>query len=148
MKIERFEDSLAWQRARALNKSLYEVIRSAPCSGDREFCAQLRRASLSVMNNIAEGFERHGLRDQMNFLTISKGSAGEVRSMLYAAFDLGYIDEARFASLKGVAEEVSRLLSSWRGALGRQLRGGVLQEEPLEWDPPAEAQYDGADALD
>ncbi|MEX1104005.1 MAG: four helix bundle protein [Dehalococcoidia bacterium] len=105
MKIERFEQSIAWQKARALNKVLYEFTLRAPCSSDWDFCRQLRRASLSIMNNIAEGFERHSLREQQHFLTISKGSAGEVRSMVYVGLDVGHFNQDEFGRLKSQVEE-------------------------------------------
>ena len=89
MKAERFEDLKIWQQARELVAQIYFSFGSESRAGqDYGFRNQMTRASLSVMNNIAEGFERSTVRDFAHFLTIAKASAGEVRSMLYAAEDL------------------------------------------------------------
>ena len=89
--MDRFEDVIAWQKARVLNKSVYEATRSNPMSKDFGFVGQIRRASISVMNNIAEGFERNRLKEFHQYLSIAKASTAEVRSMLYAARDIGYL---------------------------------------------------------
>jgi four helix bundle protein len=108
MKIERFEDILAWQKAKKLTKEIYTIF--SDCR-DFAFKEQLQRASVSVMNNIAEGFERKSNNELKYFLYISKGSCGEVRSMLILAFELKKIDEKEYNQLLNLAEEISKMLS-------------------------------------
>lgn len=115
-KIERFEDILAWQKARLLNVEAYRVFKNCR---DYSFCDQLKRATVSIMNNIAEGFERKSNKEFSQFLFIAKGSAGEVRSMLILAQDLGYVTEKEFAILFELAEEISKMLSSFISSLRR-----------------------------
>lgn len=108
MKIERFEDIIAWQKAEKLTLNLYSLLKK--CS-DYGFRDQLQRASVSVMNNIAEGFERNTNKELKYFLYISKGSCGEVRSMLYIASQLGYITNNAYKENRALSEEISRMLS-------------------------------------
>jgi four helix bundle protein len=93
-RAERFEELLAWQKARLLTKEIYELSRGAPLSNDYGLIRQMQRAAVSVMSNIAEGFDRTGSGEFHRFLSIAKGSCGELRSQLYVAFDAGYIDRA------------------------------------------------------
>src|SRR5262245_1683374 len=99
-KAERFEDLIVWQEARLLRKEVYAVSKNAPFSRDFEMRGQIRNAALSAMDNIAEGFERGSNKEFAQFLNISKGSAGEVRSALYAAFDEGYLTTVEFEKLR------------------------------------------------
>jgi four helix bundle protein len=85
MKIERFEDIISWQRAKNLTVEIYKTFENQK---DFSFKSQIQRASLSIMNNIAEGFERKSNKEFKQFLFIAKGSAGEVRSMLHMALEL------------------------------------------------------------
>jgi four helix bundle protein len=94
---KRFEELRIWQEARGLVRDVYGVL--SHCS-DFSFRDQIQRAALSVMNNIAEGFERRTKKDFAHFLDVAKGSAGEVRSMTYAAEDLSYLSNAVAASLR------------------------------------------------
>ncbi len=110
MKIERFEDIIAWQRARVLTIRIYEIFKN---NKDFSFKNQIERAAISIMNNIAEGFERRSDKELLNFLYIAKGSSGEVRSMLYLARDLGYITETEFANLTVSVTEISKVLSGF-----------------------------------
>jgi four helix bundle protein len=111
-KIERFEDLEVWQKARELTKSLYKETRIGEFSRDYSLKDQIRRASVSVMSNIAEGFDRGGDKEFIQFLSIAKGSAAEIRSQLYAALDQEYITSERFTDLAEMAIEVSRMLSA------------------------------------
>jgi four helix bundle protein len=95
-KIHRFEDIEAWQMARQLTVEVYRLTLKEDFIRDYGMKDQIRRASVSIMNNIAEGFERGSNKDFAKFLFISRGSAGEVRSLLYVAKDLGYISEQEF----------------------------------------------------
>lgn len=88
--IKRLEDIRAWQDSRVLCSDVYLLLKD---NKDRSFCDQMKRASVSVMNNIAEGFERQSNKEFRQFLYIAKGSAGEVRSMVILGGDLGYFNE-------------------------------------------------------
>jgi four helix bundle protein len=108
MRIERFEDIIAWQKAKELTVRVYSLFSE---SKDFGFNNQIQRASVSVMNNIAEGFERKGNKEFKQFLFIAKGSCGEVRSMLYLAKELNKISENDFELLYALSEEISKTLS-------------------------------------
>jgi len=108
MKIERFEDIIAWQKAKVLTVMIYELFEE---SKDYGFKDQIQRASVSIMNNIAEGFERKSNNEFKHFLFIAKGSCGEVRSMLYLSKELEKIKETSFNELFALAEEISKVLS-------------------------------------
>lgn len=109
--IRTFEDIIAWQKARELTNRIYDLSRGGIFSRDFGLCDQIRRAAVSVMSNIAEGFERDGNAEFRQALSIAKGSAGEVRSQLYVALDNGYINEAQFRALYDLVCEVSRLIA-------------------------------------
>lgn len=108
MNIERFEDIIAWQKARELTKIIYQTFQ---LNKDYGFKDQIQRAAVSIMNNIAEGFERRGNKEFRNFLFIAKGSCGEVRSMLYMGLDCNYLTQESYNDLKIKTEEISRILS-------------------------------------
>ncbi len=110
MGIKRFEDIIAWQKAHELAKSVYVQFANSRDFGFRD---QLQRAAVSIMNNIAEGFERDGDREMRRFLFIAKGSAGEVRSMMYLAESLGYMDSPACRACSAQAEEISRMLAGF-----------------------------------
>ena len=110
MKIERFEDIIAWQKAKELSLDLYKTFHKC---GDFAFRDQLCRASISIMNNIAEGFERKSNKEMSNFLYIAKGSSGEVRSMLDMALGLNYIAQAEYEKYYALSTEISRLLAGF-----------------------------------
>lgn len=110
MKINSFEDIVCWQRSRVLACKIYAVFKT---SRDVAFKDQIQRAAVSVMNNIAEGYERQSNKDFRKFLFIAKGSCAEVRSMLHLALDLRYVQEPEFASMKRESEEISMMLSGF-----------------------------------
>jgi four helix bundle protein len=109
-RIRRFEDLLAWQRACQLTEDVYALTRSSGLSRDYSLARQIQRAAVSVMANIAEGYERGHPGDFHRFLGIAKGSCAEVRSHLYAARSAGYIDETAFERFRSQAEEVGRII--------------------------------------
>ena len=113
MTIQRFEDILAWQKARVLTKDVYACTRVGAFAKDYGLKDQIQRASVSSMSNISEGFERGGDREFVQFLSNSKGSCGEVKSHLYVALDQNYITPVSFNQLYGQADEVSRLVSGF-----------------------------------
>ena len=108
MSIERFEDVIAWQKARVLTLGIYRLFES---SRDFSFRDQIQRAALSIMNNIAEGFERNTNNEFKYFLYVAKGSCGEVRSMLLIARDLNKIEANDFAPLYELTLNISKMLS-------------------------------------
>ena len=110
MKIVKFEDILAWQKAKELTDDCYKYFRTI-----RDFCFrdQILRAVISIMNNIAEGFERKGNKEFKQFLFIAKGSSGEVRSMLYIAKSQKYITEKEFDELYEQCVLISRIISGF-----------------------------------
>lgn len=116
MNIKRFEDILAWQKAKELTLKIYSIFNKNRDFGLRD---QIQRASVSIMNNIAEGFERGSDADFKRFLFIAKGSCGEVRSMLYLAKELKYISNDEFIKLKQQTEEISKALSGFIKYLNR-----------------------------
>ena len=123
-KIERFEDILAWQKARVLTQKVYACTKQSLFARDFGLRDQIQRASVSTMANIAEGFERGGDREFIQFLSTSKGSSGEVRSHLYVALDQNYVTQEQFTELFGQAEEVSRLTSGFMTYLQQSKVGG------------------------
>lgn len=118
--VEKFEDLMCWQKARELTKEIYKTFKDCR---DYGFKDQICRASVSIMSNIAEGFERGTKQEFINYLYIAKGSAGEVRAQLYVALDAGYLNIEAFSAkggsapggkyLNSLALECSRLLSSF-----------------------------------
>ena len=113
-RIQRFEDLIAWQKARDLTRKIYEIIRQGDFSRDFDLAGQIRRAAVSVMSNIAEGFEREGQREFRQFLSIAKGSCAELRSQLYVALDCGYLNQGDFTNHLSKAEEVGRIIGGLR----------------------------------
>ncbi|MGH8273042.1 MAG: four helix bundle protein [Gammaproteobacteria bacterium] len=114
MTVDRFEKLVAWQKARVLNREIYRVTGKQHFARDFALRDQIRRSSVSVMANIAEGFDRSGRREFHQFLVIAKGSCAEVRSHLYAAKDAGYLNDTEFSNLYGLADETSRLINALR----------------------------------
>ncbi len=112
-KIERFEDILAWQKARILVKEMYAASNTGAFAKDFGLRDQLRRAASSIMLNIAEGFARKTRKEFSQFLIIAHGSAAEVQSALYIALDQGYLPEVDFERLYTQADEVSRMIMAF-----------------------------------
>jgi four helix bundle protein len=112
-KIERFEDIDAWKKARELTKIIYEVTSQGKLAADFSLRDQLRRAAVSIMANIAEGFEREGNKEFRQFLATAKGSVGEVKALLYVALDAGLTSSEQFQQIIALADEVARLLAGF-----------------------------------
>ena len=122
--IKQFEDLQCWQKARELNRLIYQVSRNGTFSKDFSLRDQIRRASVSVMSNIAEGFERGGDKEFIQYLSHAKGSCGEVRCQLYAALDENYLNEGEFKQLYDQSVVVSRLIAGLMAYLrNSDLRG-------------------------
>jgi len=113
-----FEEITAWQKARELTRRIYDVTGKGRFGRDFALVDQMRRASISVMSNIAEGFERKGSKEFAYFLSVAKGSLGEVRAQLYVASDQSYIDKPAFDELCLLTTDTGRLL----GGLARYVR--------------------------
>jgi len=127
-KIERFEDMLSWQKARELTNRVYQLSKRGDFAKDFELRGQMRSASVSIMSNIAEGFERGGDKEFAQFLSTAKGSCGEVRSQLYVALDQAYLTQTEFDGLYTGSIEVGRLLSGFMGYLKQsELRGNKFK---------------------
>jgi len=118
--IGSFENLIAWQKARTLVRETYAATRMAGFSRDRALVDQIRRSAVSVMSNIAEGFERGRRAEFHQFLVVAKGSCGEVRSPLYVALDATYLDQQAFRKLHGMAEELGKILGSLRSVVSKQ----------------------------
>jgi four helix bundle protein len=116
-KARRFEDLWIWQQAREFVKEIYEDFRTGAPSKDFGFRDQIQRAGISIMNNLAEGFERSTDADFARFLDLAKGSCGEVRSLYYAAEDLGYITSANAETRRSRARKISAGIASLTGHL-------------------------------
>ena len=119
-KIEKFEDLVAWQKARELTQAIYAVTNNGAFSKDYGLRDQIRRASVSIMSNIAEGFGRGSMNEFHQFLVVSKASCAEVQSQLYVALDVGYIDKTMFKRLSDDANEVARIISALRTSVDKQ----------------------------
>jgi len=109
--FKKFEEMECWKKARELTRRVYEITGNPAFARDFGLKDQIRRASVSVMSNIAEGYDRSGTAEFIHFLATAKGSAAEVRCQLYVAVDQGYIQEGHFNELNNLASETSRMLS-------------------------------------
>ena len=127
-KIEKFEDIESWKVAREVTKLIYDASSQGAFARDFALCNQIRRAAVSILSNIAEGFERGGNKEFIQFLAVAKGSCGEVRAQLYVALDQQYVDEETFDQIRGKLTDVSKLISG----LTRYLRQSELRGEKFK----------------
>lgn len=119
-KVEKFEDLIVWQKAKTLSLAIYHISAVGTFSKDYGLRDQMRRAAVSVMSNIAEGFERYSRQEFKQFLSVARGSVAEVRSQLHLARDLQYIEDSVFKELSDLCFEISRLLGAFRTSLDQQ----------------------------
>jgi four helix bundle protein len=119
--VKRFEDLMAWQKARELTKAIYLATKQDDFARDYGLASQIQRAAVSIMSNIAEGFERGSNSELHRFLFIAKASCAEVRSQLYIALDIRYISADEFQNLQAKAQEVARLVGGLRASIERKL---------------------------
>ncbi len=117
MGVSRFEELIAWQKARQLTVSIYRIATHGAFAKDYSLKDQIQRAAVSVMSNIAEGFERGSSAEFHQYLVVAKASCAEVRCQLYVAMDVGYIDRPAFDEIFALAEEVARLVGGLRAAV-------------------------------
>ncbi|MGI8690796.1 MAG: four helix bundle protein [Thermomicrobiales bacterium] len=119
-KIERFEDLFAWQKARELTRVIYQVTQRGKFAKDYGLANQIQRASVSIMSNVAEGFDRGGRAEFHQFLSIAKASCAETRSLLYVALDAEYLNQPTFDRLIERADEVIRIVAGLRSKVAQQ----------------------------
>jgi four helix bundle protein len=119
-RIERFEDFIAWQKARKLTSDIYGVTGQGRFERDFGLKDQIRRAAVSSMSNLAEGFERGRPAEFHQFLSIAKASCAELRSQLYVALDVGYLSQSIFETLMAQATEVGQILGGLRLSVERR----------------------------
>jgi four helix bundle protein len=124
LKIERFEDLDIWQDARSLCRLVFEITSKEPFNKDFRFRDQIRASSGSVMDNVAEGFERGGNKEFIQFLSIAKGSCGEIRSQSYRAFDFEYFDEETLNELLDRTSNLSRKIAGFMAYLKKSTYKG------------------------
>ena len=119
-RIDKFEDLIAWQKARELTREVYQISRQGAFAKDFGLSGQIQRASVSIMSNVVEGFERGGRSEFHQFLSVAKASCAEVRSLLYVALDIKYIDKTEFRNIMSKAEEVGRVVGGLRASVEKQ----------------------------
>lgn len=134
--IERFEEIEAWKVARTLTQQIYQMSQRGEFARDYGLRDQMRRATVSIMSNIAEGYESRTQAMFSDFLGRAKGSAGELRAQLYVTLDAGYITEQEFAKLRGETEICSRLISRFMAYLDIQPNAHRTRESAAEYEIP------------
>ncbi|HEY0944918.1 MAG TPA: four helix bundle protein [Opitutaceae bacterium] len=128
--IERFEELECWKRGRILRQTVYRYTRRNQFLADAALLNQIRRAAQSVTSNIAEGFEREGNREFIQFLSQSKGSVGEVKDQLYTALDEHYISQDEFDAAYALADETTRIVGGLMGYLRNASSAGSKFKHP------------------
>ena len=111
--IKQFEDLDIWQKARELTQLIYQISSDSSFAKDFGLKDQIRRSSVSILSNIAEGFERGSNKEFIQFLSYAKGSCGELRAQLFVAIDQGYIDNEVFKNISDKALDISRMISGF-----------------------------------
>ena len=119
-RVERFEDLFAWQNARVLTRKIYMITRRGAFAKDFGLRNQIQRAAVSVMSNIAEGFDRSSSADYHRFLVMAKASCAEVRSQLYIALDIGYITQKEFSELMQLTVETGKITGGLAAAIAKR----------------------------
>jgi four helix bundle protein len=122
-KIEMFEDTELWKKGRVIVNKIYDFSSAGEFAKDFAMKNQMRDAGLSIVSNITEGFERDGDKENLQFISYAKGSAGEARAQLYIAFDRNYISRQEFEETRAMLPEESRMCSGFM----RYLRSSRLQ---------------------
>jgi four helix bundle protein len=139
--IERFEDIQAWQSARKLRQAVYRLTKAKPFAADFALVNQIRRAAISGGSNIAEGFERGGNRELIQFLSTAKGSIGEIKDQLYCAIDESYISQEQFDESYQLAESTSRLIGGFMTYLRQsEITGHKFDSTPGRVNPKLKTQ--------
>jgi len=123
--IEKFEDIEAWQKARELTREIYRVTNRGAFAKDFSLRDQIRRASVSIMSNIAEGFGRGGNREFIQFLSMAKGSVSELQAQLYVAVDAGYLTKDQFQQIYSLSQSTGNLIGGFIRYLTKSANKGV-----------------------
>ncbi len=127
--IQRFEDLPLWIKARELNKILYQFTNKKEFQNDFSLRSQMRKSSISVLSNIAEGFDRNGTREFIQFLSIAKGSAAELRAQCYAAIDLNYFTVEEHEKILLMLLEIGKMLGGFISYLQKtEIKGNKFKE--------------------
>lgn len=127
--IRRFEDLMIWQKARELSATIYRLTFTEPLTSDFRLKDQMRGSCGSIMDNIAEGFERNSRLEFINSLSIAKGETGELKSQLYRAFDNRYLSIETFNRLYEMADEVTKMITSFISYLNKsKIKGQKFKE--------------------
>ncbi|MCY7348474.1 MAG: four helix bundle protein [Pyrinomonadaceae bacterium] len=116
-KTECFEDLFIWQKAVEFAKEIYLITEKKGLKNDFGLKNQMRDSTVSISSNIAEGFERRSRKEYLNFLNIAKGSAGEIRSQLYVAYEIGYLEKSEFDNLREKARFLSGSIANHSKAI-------------------------------
>lgn len=128
--ITKFEDIQAWKMARESTRMIYDASSDGNFARDFALRDQIRRSAISTMSNIAEGFEREGTKEFINFLSVAKGSCAESRAQLYVALDRGYLSKSQFDLVYGKLDETGRLIGGFMRYLSRcEIRGRKFDNE-------------------
>lgn len=131
--VKRFEDLEVWRLSRELVNKVYSITRNEDFSKDFGLKDQIRRSSVSVMNNISEGFESRTVNRFVEYLGVSKGSCGETRSMLYVALDCGYIQQQEFDDLYQLTLILSRKIRKFMEYLENYESNNRVKEAMIEY---------------
>ena len=140
-KAQKFEDLAIFQSARQLCKEIYAITKDGAFSRDSRFVQQIHAAAGSIMDNIAEGFEREGNKEFVNFLYIAKGSCGEVRSQIIRASDVGFIDKDTATRLyndcMGLCKAISAFVKTLKGSglAGSKFNGPKASSKKKDLEP-------------
>jgi len=138
--IKNFEDIEAWHKARELSRAVYACSGKGVFARDYALRDQIRRSVISIISNIAEGFERGGSAEFIQFLAIAKGSAGEVEAQLYIALDQGYITEEEFNSVRAMASSTKKLIAGFMNYLKQSGLKGQKFKKPETRDQEPETR--------
>lgn len=128
-RIGSFEDLVAWQESRVLTREIYSITSKGPLKQDFGLRDQVRRASVSVMSNIAEGFERIGAGEKVQFMNIARASCAEVKSLLYVCLDNEYLEVACVNGLQSRCTHISRLTSGLIRSVSKKRKESNLESE-------------------
>ena len=127
---KRFEDLPIWQEARIFSKRIFDVSNKGEFEKEYRLCSQIHASSGSIMDNIAEGFERDGNGEFKQYLFIAKGSCGEAKSQIYRAYDYGFLDDNTFEELKNQSIEISQSISNFIEYLQNTEIKGLKYKKP------------------